>query len=181
MLRFKRNLVLSNMNYMSDIPDTEERNDSKRSRSRENKSATTFWMDNLLKKDAQDIARESKMTLTDLINRSVEIYIAHGAKLEDDEEIKMNLAAVNIARQKSTARSIAHDIQESNITLEKIDNIEESIKNIAARVKIVEDQIDNTVINDELRKIVQLEITTRVAPVLERLGVLMDTLDIGSR
>ena len=164
-----------------DTPSTDEREEAKRSRSRENKSATTFWMDNLLKKDAQDIARESRMTLTDLINRAVEIYIAHGAKLEEDEEIKMNLAAVNIARQKSTARSIAHDIRESNITLEKIENVEETIKNIAARVKIVEDQIDNTVINDELRKIVQLEITTRVAPVLERLGGLMDTLEIGSK
>ncbi len=134
------------------------------SRDRSNKSATTFWMDNDLKKKAQEKARFLGMTLTDIINRSVEIYLVKGADLEEDEEWQKKLAAANISSS----------IKESGLSYEKIEKIDEAVASLTARLKVLEENtamnIDKTnKIDTEMKKQVQKEVFNRVSPILESL------------
>ena len=62
------------------------------SRSRTNKSATTFWMLNDLKEQAQSKAAFIGITMTELINRAVSIYLTEGHKLDDEFGQKLSMA-----------------------------------------------------------------------------------------
>lgn len=144
---------------------------SSRSRDRKNKSATTFWMDNDLKKKAQDRAGILGMTLTDLINRSVEIYLIKGADLEDDEEWQKKLAAANISSS----------IKESGLSFEKIDKIDDDVESVKAKVKVLEDrwgeyERETGTIEVKIKNEVQNEIERKITPIIDRVSMLLEQI-----
>ncbi|MCY3412588.1 MAG: hypothetical protein INQ03_13195 [Candidatus Heimdallarchaeota archaeon] len=132
------------------------------SRSREGKKAFTFWIDTDLKQKVHEKAGMMNLTITDVITRAVEIYLAKGHELEDDEDFRKKLVAANIS----------HGIRESGVNFEKIND---SLESAMARIKVLEDKIIDPM--PEIKKQVQLEINSKVSPVLERLSQLFTNLE----
>lgn len=135
-----------------------------RERSRENRSATTFWMENNLKNRAQEQAGLIDMTLTDFINRAVDFYLKEGHKL--DQEFGKKFAVAEVAK----------GIRESGKYDEKLAEMDTKMKGMEARVAELETKVDKVLTGQELQQMIQAHISAKVDPLLERLGELLATL-----
>ncbi len=132
---------------------------------RENMSATTFWMNIKLKKEAQEKARRIDITLTDLINRAVEFYLAEGHKLDDEFGRRLAVA------------DLAEDIREAGKYDLKIAQMETDIKGMSARISTLESQIDKIFTGDELQAKIRAIVSAKVDPLIEKLYELAEYLN----
>ena len=123
-------------------------------RSREDKSATTFWMESELKKEAQEKARLINVTLTELINSSVLFFLKEGHKYDDDMGKKLAIA------------DLTQNIRGSGIYDTKIAELEGNIKGMNARIAEMEDTITGMQTGEGISSIVQASVSTKVDPLI---------------
>lgn len=129
--------------------------------SREDRSATTFWMEKALKELAQSKANSINMTLTDLINRAVDFYLREGHKL--DEEVGQKLAMVELARE----------IKESGKYELQLAGMIQIQKGLQARVSEIEKNIEEITTGELLSKRMREYVQKILEPTLERLDILL--------
>lgn len=139
-----------------------------KSKSRENKSATTFWMDKVLKKDAQEKVRLiDNFTLTDLINRAVKIYLDESHK--DDGEVGGKIAR---ASDKLAMAELSQNIvvtQLENKLENRIVKLENVISESTNKLKDIETQVDELITGKKFQQTIRAEVALMVTPVMERL------------
>lgn len=123
-------------------------------RSREDKSATTFWMESELKKEAQEKARLINVTLTELINTSVLFFLKEGHKYDDDMGKKLAIA------------DLTQNIRGSGIYDTKIAELDGNIKGMNARIAEMEDMITGMQTGEAISSIVQASVSTKVDPLI---------------
>lgn len=130
------------------------------SRSRENRSATTFWMDDEVKNVAKQRARDLKITLTDLINKAVAYYIQNISDIEKEYGQRMAMA------------EITKDFKES----QRINTMENNINNVRNKIDELEKKFEQMEMGENLQQTIRAHISARVDPLLERLGELLESL-----
>ncbi|MHA2250588.1 MAG: hypothetical protein ACXAD7_09500 [Candidatus Kariarchaeaceae archaeon] len=133
--------------------------------SREERSATTFWMDKALKEIAQEKATSIDMTLTDLINRAVDFYLREGHNLDEEKDEKGRTIG-----QKFAMVELAQELKESGkfeIALAEISQIQRGLQ---ARLSEIET-------GEFLQRNIQAHISAKVDPFLEQLGELLVRLN----
>jgi len=123
-------------------------------RSREDKSATTFWMESDLKREAQEKARLINVTLTELINSSVLFFLKEGHKYDDDIGKKLAIA------------DLTQNIRGSGIYDTKIAELEGNIKGMNARIAEMDDKITGILTGEGISSIVQASVSTKVDPLI---------------
>ena len=139
-----------------------------KSKSRDNKSATTFWMDKDLKKNAQDKVRLiDNFTLTDLINRSVRIYLDSSHKEDGDMGTKIARASDKLAMAELSQNIVVTQLEE------KIDNLKNEISDAVTKFKDVETQVDEIITGKKFQQTIRAEVALMVTPVMERLQELL--------
>ena len=143
-----------------------------KSKSRDNKSATTFWMDKDLKKNAQDKVRLiENFTLTDLINRSVRVYLDLSHK--DDGEVGSKIAR---ASDKLAMAELSQNIVVTQLETKlenRISKLESVISDAANSLKDIETQVDELITGKKFQQTIRAEVALMVTPVMERLQELL--------
>lgn len=143
-----------------------------KSKSRENKSATTFWMDKDLKKNAQGKVREiENFTLTDLINRAVRIYLDHGHKDDGDVGDKIARASDKLAMAEISQNIVVTQLEEN--LKNRISKLEKEISDAVTNLKDIETQVDDLITGKKFQQTIRAEVALMVTPVMERLQDLL--------
>ncbi len=139
-----------------------------KSKSREDKSATTFWMDKDLKKNAQDKVRLiENFTLTDLINRSVRIYLESSHKEDGDLGDKIARASDKLAMAELSQNIVVSQLEA------KIDNLKNEISDAVTKFKDIETQVDEIITGKKFQQTIRAEVALMVTPVMDRLQELL--------
>ncbi|MDH5401397.1 MAG: hypothetical protein OEZ01_01770 [Candidatus Heimdallarchaeota archaeon] len=133
--------------------------------SRENRSPTTFWMEKELKIEAQKIAQKINISLTDLINKSVQNYLDRGFKQDDEEMGKKIAAAV-----------MSHDIRESGIYENKINEINSEVRGLVARVNEMENRMEKFSTSDDIDTKIRRLFELKVDPIINRLSDILENI-----
>ena len=139
-----------------------------RSNTRDKRTATTFWMDKGLKVEAQDLAGLSGITLTDLINRAVQIYIEEGFR--GDQELGQKIAAAEIAR----------DIKGSGRVEMELAAVIQTQKGLQARLTELEKSMQDFVSKEEVRLQINAHMSDKISPFLKIIAEKLDALELSN-
>lgn len=137
---------------------------------RENKSATTFWMLDEVKKEAKDKARLMGTTLTDLINNAVAYYI------ENLEDIDPQAAIKQIGREIKDAPKINQmekDIKDLQDKFNKISKIDDKINSISDELEALRENMEGEYLQSKIRTHIDAKVGTTLEDlqrILQKLG-----------
>ena len=135
------------------------------SKSRDNRSATTFWMDKSLKKEAQDKIRQiDGVTLTDLLNHAVRFYLDEGYKQGD--ELSRKLVQSDLAQEFKGTGKFESLLTETNQT----------VKGLQARLSELENEINEIKSGNVLQALIRTQFQNDIGPVIERLSEIIQSL-----
>ncbi len=141
--------------------------------SRDDRSATTFWMHKSLKELAQSLASSINVTLTDLINHSVNFYIREGHKLDVDR----SRGDGRSMGEKLAMAELAQDIKETGKFEMQLAEISQVQKGLQARVSEFEKDIEKIATGEYMQQTIRAHISAKVDPLIERLGELLAALN----
>ncbi|MHA2027852.1 MAG: hypothetical protein ACW99A_09460 [Candidatus Kariarchaeaceae archaeon] len=142
-------------------------------KSRDNKSATTFWMEKDLKKNAQEKVRLiENFTLTDLINRAVKIYLEESHKEDGDMGSKIARASDKLAMAELSQNIVVTQLENKLET--RISKLENTITDTVTILKDIETQVDELITGKKFQQTIRAEVALMVTPVMERLQELLE-------
>ncbi len=133
---------------------------------RKDRVATTFWFDKKLKERLQQTASSMGSTLTDLINRAVEIYLDRGYVHDDEMSQKMAIS------------EITSELHSSTQFTDKINELDDKIRGLSARVQALEEerQKEERITPETVQNQISIHFESKVQPLLGRLSQLIQRL-----
>lgn len=135
--------------------------------SRDNRSATTFWFDNALKQQLKLRARQLDTTVTELINRAIEVYLEKGHLLQDFEKGRLMIS-----------QDMRGELDAKNIVDGKIQEMEQGLKGLNARIESIESKLSALNFDEEtVRHWIKMYVASNIQPVMHSLSNAIQRLD----
>ncbi len=133
---------------------------------RKDRVATTFWLDKKLKDKLQLNAQKMGSTLTELINRSIQIYLEKG--YVHDDELSQRLAVTEIT----------DEIGQSSALQGKLSEYDDKIKGLTARVQTLEEekQKEERITSEAVQNQISIHFESKVQPLMVRLEKIISSL-----
>lgn len=114
----------------------------------------------------QQTATRMNTTLTDLLNRAVEIYLEKGY-VHDDER-----------SQRLAISEIASELDQSSQFTSKIKELDEKIKGLSARLQALEEERrkEERITPEAIQNQISIHFESKVQPLLKRLNQIIERL-----
>ena len=141
---------------------------------RDGRKAYTFWFSTKLSEQLKQRAGRLSTTTTELINRSVKLYLEKGYLYDDDEASAMQ-----------SSMDIADEVGYSALVNEKVNPILGQLKGISSRIDLLEKKhlpkLDRDSIDSIVRQQIRLAMLDKVNPILEKVLSNLENLDLSKQ